>query len=663
MAASAFPGTDLTIGNPYDIPLKTLPGREDLEQALKALILSPSGWRTVFGPDGESREGAISPSHEVIAASAAGAFADYVKEKSGLDDPVIILGMDTRPTGPAIASLMSRVFIHSGCSLIHIFITAAPEIMAYAHSMRTRAQGFAYISASHNPIGHNGFKFGLCDGGVLDGAESASLIETFTLRMTEKNAIDKAASAVRGADTLLLDRCYAGAPAYKEDALMAYRTFVEEITSRPDADGEANGVRIKAASDTAGGSAGVSPEEILLLIRRGLSKSPLGVLADFNGSARTVSIDRSFLRDFALRFACVNERPGGIAHRIVPEGEALIPCALALEEKHAEDPAFVIGYTPDCDGDRGNIVFWDENLKKARTMEAQEVFALSCVSELAFLVFSGALKYDNKGNALTRAAVAVNGPTSLRIDRIAAAFDIPVFRCETGEANVVGLARKLREKGYLVRICGEGSAGGSIIHPQAVRDPLSTIMALIKILTLRSGEGRQGLYELWCDLSDQAEMYREDFTLKDIIASLPAFTTTGIYTPEAQLTVQSGDHAKLKKCYQKIFLSEWEERKEHLKERWGITGWEAAAFTGSSEKRGLASFEEAGRGGLKIHFIHESGRIAASFWMRGSATEPVFRVMADAEGSDPRLERELIEWQRHLTLLADAEASGLNKRN
>ncbi|MDR1429533.1 MAG: phosphatidylglycerol lysyltransferase [Spirochaetaceae bacterium] len=628
MAAITFPGTNLTLGDPEHIPLRTLPRREDLEEALKALILSPSGWRTVFGPDGESGDMTITPTHEVIVATAAGVFADYLKKKSGLAHPALILGMDTRPTGPAIADLMSRAFIFSGCSLIHIFIAAAPEIMAYARSTESGAQGFVYISASHNPLGHNGLKFGLCDGGVLGGAEAVSLIETFLSRIRADDAIDKARLAVQNADTRLLAESYAGALLRKKEALSAYETFAGEIAGGP------------ASGD------------LFSLIRMSLSESPLGVLADFNGSARTVSIDRSFFRSLGLRFAYINEIPGGIAHRIVPEGESLVPCALALEKEHSLDPSFVMGYVPDCDGDRGNIVFWDEGLKKARTLEAQEVFALTCVSELAFLVQSGVLKYDNKGNALTRAAIAVNGPTSLRIDRIASAFDIPVFRCETGEANVVGLARKLREKGYMVRICGEGSAGGSIIHPQAVRDPLSTIMALVKILTLKSVNDRQGLYEIWCDLSGQTEMYREDFTLADIIASLPAFTTTGIYTPEAQLTIQAGDHAKLKERYQEIFLSEWENKKTRLGERYGISGWEASAFTGSDEKRGLVSFGEAGRGGLKIHFIHESGRITASFWMRGSATEAVFRVMADAEGSDPRLERELIEWQRHLVTLA-----------
>ena len=55
---------------------------------------------------------------------------------------------------------------------------AAPEIMAYARGVagaeREDAAGFVYVSASHNPRGHNGLKFGLGDGGVLGAADSAA---------------------------------------------------------------------------------------------------------------------------------------------------------------------------------------------------------------------------------------------------------------------------------------------------------------------------------------------------------------------------------------------------------------------------------------------------------------------------------------------------------
>jgi phosphoglucomutase len=280
------------------------------------------------------------------------------------------------------------------------------------------------------------------------------------------------------------------------------------------------------------------------------------------------------------------------------------------------------------------------------------------MAELACLVWTGELKYDNKGNALTKAALVVNDPTSLRVDRIATAFDIPVFRAEVGEANVVSLARKLREEGSMVRILGEGSAGGNITHPSAVRDPMDTLGAILKLLTIRSTENKPGLYEIWCGLSDQGDMYKQDFGLRDIIASLPGFITTGSYAEEAKLTVKAADHGRLKDRYQELFLHDWEERKESLRTRFGISGWEAAAYLGLEEKRGIARFGEAGRGGLRIIFTNEAGRQTACMWMRGSGTEPVFRVMADAEGPDPRLERELIEWQRKLVAEADKQLEG-----
>jgi phosphoglucomutase len=626
-----------------DCPKQILPPEEELKQALDSMILSPSGWRAVFAGGEENRDEAVSPAHTLLAAAAARVFAGYLKQKHPF--PRVILGRDTRPTGPKIAGSMIKSFTAWGVEVLHIAEAAAPEIMAYARALGAgeKAQGFVYISASHNPIGHNGLKFGLTDGGVLPGEEALALIGDFRGVMDPSGAADGRKSRLYLEETLAaiedrgiqdrVDLVYAETAARKKEALQSYDAFIRQVAE------------------------GAKKGPLFSVLGRALAGQPLGILADFNGSARAVSIDGDFLGALGIRFSAINAEPGAIAHRIVPEGEALIPCALALEELHGRDPAFIMGYVPDCDGDRGNIVFWDEGPKRVRALEAQEVFALSCVSELAFLVWNGELEYDIKGNALTKAAVAVNGPTSLRIERIAGAFDLPVFRSETGEANVVGLARKLREKGFLVRVLGEGSAGGTIIHPQAVRDPLSTIMALVKLLTLRSDGDKPGLYEIWCDMSGQTETYREDFTLQDIIASLPAFTTTGIYTPEARLAVKSGDQANLKKQYQKIFLEEWETKKERLRERYGITGWEAAAFTGSGEIRGLTRFEEAGRGGLKIHFLHESGRPAGAVWMRGSATEPVFRVMADAEGSDSRLERELIEWQRHLVSLADTEAA------
>jgi phosphoglucomutase len=608
------------------------------------MILSPSGWRGVFALNGdeESPEEQIPEVHKVIVSAAAGVFAEYVQKQGPAVAPVVIVGMDTRPTGGAVADVMIRSLLAGGCEVRFAFITAAPEIMAYARS-RGSGAGFVYISASHNPIGHNGLKFGLTDGGVLPGSEARVLIEAFRARMADPRRIVREVEAVSRADRQTLTQVYTNAPLVKKEAYQAYRLFTQEVTAGPDPSGPGKERK---------------PEGLFKVITRNLRTYPLGIAADFNGSARTLSIDREFLSSLGVSFYAMNDRPREIRHRIVPEGESLEPCRLFLEELHGRDPSVMLGYMPDCDGDRGNLVFWDDRQGKTRILEAQEVFALACVAELAHLVWTGELTFDNKGNAMNKAAVAVNDPTSMRIDRIARAFDVSVFRAEVGEANVVGLARKLREQGYTVRILGEGSAGGNITHPSAVRDPIDTLLALIKLLTIRSEGERMGFFELWCDLSDQAEIYRPDFSLADIIAALPPFISTGTYTSEALLRVKTVDHGLLKKRYQEVFLREWETRKDQLKTRYGIGDWEACAYIGMEEKRGVSDFSSAGRGGLKIIFTNTAGHPSSCIWMRGSGTEPVFRVMADVEGQDPRMERDLIEWQRRMVTEADSLAYG-----
>ncbi|MDR1575474.1 MAG: phosphatidylglycerol lysyltransferase [Treponema sp.] len=612
--------------------------KENVHAALEGMILSASGWRGVFAASGaeEDRTDLISAASRIIAAAAALVFSEYIAgvrsegAAGGSRKPLALVGADTRPTGRAIAEALIPVLLGSGCAVRYAGVTAAPEIMAWARSLgaaTTDSVGFIFISASHNPIGHNGLKFGPADGGVLGPEETLKLIGAFRSVLAEDNCVARLEQLLASADPAALQKVISAEEGAKREARQAYFDFISEV------------------------ALGENPA-LASALKAGLAERPLGIACDFNGSARTLSIDRDFFSGLGLRFDSINGRPGEIAHRIVPEGEALEPCRLFLEELYRRDPAFMLGYVPDCDGDRGNLVVWDESLAKARILEAQEVFALACVAELAHLVWTGALAYDNKGNALTKVAVAVNDPTSMRVDRIARAFDVSVFRSEVGEANVVGLARRLRGKGYTVRILGEGSAGGNITHPSAVRDPINTVLALVKLLSLRGGE-RPGLFELWCDLSDQAELYHSDYGLADIIASLPPFVTTSAYEKEALLRINTKDHALLKDRYQELFLREWENRKDTLKARYGIHNWEAIAYNGMEEKRGISRFGEAGRGGLTIRFLNAEGRAIASIWMRGSATEPVFRIMADAEGSDRRLERDLIEWQRRMTLEAD----------
>jgi phosphoglucomutase len=622
--------------------------KQKIKTALEKMILSASGWRGIFSLCGneEDTTDKIDETHRIISAAAAFIFAEYMHSihasSANSQKALVLLGTDTRPTGKAIVNAMIPVLLALGCNVRYAGVTAAPEIMAWARKRGSSgsAVGFIYISASHNPIGHNGIKFGLADGGVLAAEKTAKLIVNFRSFLEKDDFINKIESLVSSADAVLIRQVYSGCTDAKKEALNAYYDFCGNVAW---------------GDKDSGGACADSISDIAAVIKTNIAKQPLGIVCDFNGSARTVSVDREFFTALGLKFEYINGEPGQIVHRIVPEGESLEPCRLLLEKAHERDASFMLGYVPDCDGDRGNLVIWDDSVNKARSLEAQEVFALACVAELSYLVWTGGLSFDN-GKPLVKAAITVNDPTSMRVDRIAEAFGVSVFRAEVGEANVVGLARRLREQGYIVRILGEGSAGGNITHPSAVRDPVHTVLAIVKLLALRSNAGKSGLFNIWCERSGQEEKYYDDFTLVDIIASLPQFVSTSAYSESAVLRINTKDHTLLKDRYQKVFLREWEEKKDELKASYGIYSWEAIAYNGLNEKRNQSRFGEAGKGGLKICLKDGTGREIAYIWMRGSATEPVFRIMADAEDFEKKgrqLEQLLLDWQRRMIVEAD----------
>jgi len=650
---------------------------EDITGVLNKMILSASGWRGIFANNGEEESNTekISEAHRVISGAAARIFAEYLltlKPDAGSrgenGKPIILLGIDTRPTGKAIIESMIPVLLDLGCDVQYAGVIAAPEIMAWARAKNfyhephkpTQTIGFIYISASHNPIGHNGIKFGLTDGGVLAADESNILIENFKSFLEIKENIKKIELVLNSAPLRLCESSSLNtvsphlceSSSLKTVAFNAYFDFCAEVVW--------NG---SSAIETA--------------FKDGLKKYPLSIVCDFNGSARAASIDKEYFNSFGFNFKSINDEPGQIVHRIVPEGESLDPCRALLEEAHAQDASFLLGYVPDCDGDRGNLVVWDDAAGKARVLEAQEVFALCCAAELSHLVWTdGTLVNEQFARNKERlAAVAINDPTSMRVDRIAEAFGVSVFRAEVGEANVVSLARKLRGEGYIVRILGEGSAGGNITHPSAVRDPIHTVMAIAKMLAVRTADGKQGLFEIWRNASGQKEKYREDFSISDIIASLPQFITTPAYSKDAVMRIKTQEHALLKDRYQQIFLRDWKLREIELRKQFGIFAWEAIAYNGITETRSLRRFGDAGKGGLKILFTGNDGGEIAYIWMRGSATEPVFRIMADAQTASARCiesislsspaermrvydsnnqsERYLLEWQKQMIMEAD----------
>lgn len=595
------------------------------------MITSASGWRKVFAESGDENDttSEIGENNRILALLAADTFADYILSKKSA--PAVVVGIDTRPTGPAIADAMVRILMARKIAVTYAGIICAPEIMAFSRT----ADAFVYISASHNPVGHNGIKFGLNDGGVLNAHENAKLVDGFNDRCRSEEEIKRIKFLATQCENEDIDWVYTESVAAIREAASIYRNFAKLTISGTDNIALQN--------------------KLFAAIRQNVLSKPLGIAADMNGSARTLSIDADFFKECGISFSAINNTPGKIEHAIIPEAENLIWCAAEMERLHEQGKSYVkLGYMPDCDGDRGNIVFWNEQEKEAQVLQAQEVFAVSVLSELAWEY------HINPGRTDLNLAVAVNGPTSMRIEEIAKAFNAKVFRAEVGEANVVNLAREKRAEGYTVRILGEGSNGGNITHPAAVRDPLNTIFALVKLLVVRDsvdeeGKTEKGLFHLWCTLSGQEDKYHDDFTLLDVISSLPVYTTTGVAEERAVLHINSKDHAHLKSIFQRIFENQWKIQKDVLAAKYGIKSYEAVATAGTKEFRNIADYSVSGKGGLKIIFYgdDEKTKPLAFIWMRGSGTEPVFRVMCDVKGRNPQMERKLLEWETKMILKAD----------
>ncbi len=646
------------------------------------MILSASGWRKVFAQSGNERDQSakIGSVNKALCFLAAESFFEWLKARPGSGRKPktaaaktngkaikrrlkIVVATDTRPTGKECAEYALKALCLGGADAVFLGVAAAPEIMAFARGF----DAFVYISASHNPIGHNGIKFGLDDGGVLNAAQNLEVRAIFERKLNEAgcaeevlkraNAADSAGKAGKTKSAAFLKAVSKEkVAANKKASLAAYQKFSRLVTS-----GTENAAAQKKFFDG---------------LKAALKKSETIVCADFNGSARTLCIDKNFFSECGLKFKAINARPGHIVHEIIPEPENLVHVARFVESVASESKAktgvankngkqgqkaaaasrafktpTIIGYMPDCDGDRGNIVYYSQKEGKAKILKAQEVFALSVLSELSFAALriradKKSERLGKKAGAAPRLAVAVNCPTSMRIEEIAAAFCAKVFRAEVGEANVVNLAREKREAGYCVPILGEGSNGGTITYPASVRDPLNTVMALAKFLAVKEA------WELWTKA--RGIPFKSDYTLDDILDSLPKYTTTGVSEKRAILKIKTSDHAVLKKNFQKVFEDSIKKDSEGLLKKYGIVSWKASLTNGTKEKLGAKDFSKSEKGGLKILFYEKNSRAPSSFiWMRGSGTEPVFRIMCDVKGKDAKKEKELLAWETKMLAQAD----------
>ena len=87
---------------------------------------------------------------------------------------------------------------------------------------------------------------------------------------------------------------------------------------------------------------------------------------------------------------------------------------------------------------------------------------------------------------------------------------------------------------------------------------------------------------------------------------------------------------------------------------YGIVSYEAICNNGITETRNLSNYSLSGKGGLKILFKDVEGKSCGYIWMRGSGTEPVFRILCDVRGNNKKMEENLLAWETELLTEADS---------
>jgi len=118
-----------------------------------SLMKSVSGIRGIVGET-------VTPSLINAVGSAFAAYCNY---------GTVVIGRDTRPTGPAIEKGLESSLVLSGCDVLNIGIVPTPTVQLMVEHYR--ADGGIVISASHNPIEWNAFKLIGSKGTFLTASE------------------------------------------------------------------------------------------------------------------------------------------------------------------------------------------------------------------------------------------------------------------------------------------------------------------------------------------------------------------------------------------------------------------------------------------------------------------------------------------------------------
>ncbi len=539
------------------------------------LVQSFSGVRTVFGlgPD-------ILPEHQALATAYGYC---YVKTLLSKNHSKIILGRDPRPTGYAITRSLAKGFLAGAkekgidLELFDLGIITTPLAQTAVRALQ--ADGGVMVTASHNPLDNNGFKFLTGFGWAIPHSAPAGALlsaKSMTNVIQYVKNLNKDIPNVSDIDIL-------------------------SALDHPDREV----LRVKAERaylDAVGDDWGIAPHCL-----KPLTLGP--VLLDPNGGAGC-GIDARVLEHFGVRVIEVNAELGYPEHGIDTDGidpasgrHMLLRVAKAAARNRAH-----FGVAFDYDADRGNLVLPGHD--ESAIIPPQRVATFNIALALARRRL-----YGDKGKPL---AIVASDATSLASHRVAKAFGAEIFQVETGEINVVTRIAELRNEGYDVPVGVEGANGGTIFESGTCRDGLHLALAAAQ------AESSPEIACEWIKVVNRINGCpfnpEQRLSLADLVNSIPM-------NPNVMLKLSSPPipPSEIKSNLERLFIdSYW----PALKSRFATFRFENFEETRMVDSR---SGDESGAWRLML----ESPKGSAFVFIRGSRTESgVWRMIVDAENPE-----------------------------
>ena len=545
------------------------------------LVQSFSGVRTVFGhgPD-------ILDDLQVLATAYGYCYARMFPANG---ERIYLIGRDPRPTGAAISECIAKGFLAGANAgggkvvrLVDLGIITTPLSETAIRALG--ADGGVMITASHNPIDNNGFKFLTgCSNNLPGSAPAGALLSAKAMGCV----ISRVKQVANGDDP---------------DFIKYVSAVSDEILRRAldNSENESSRVRAERAYlDVIGKDWGVAPHCL-----KPLTLGP--VLLDPNGGAGC-GIDARVLEHFGVRVIEINAELGYPEHGIDTDGidaasgrHMLLRVARAAARHSAH-----FGVAFDYDADRGNLVLPGHD--ESAILPPQRVATFNIALALA------RRKLANKDRGPL--AIVASDATSLASHKVAKAFGAEVFQVETGEINVVSRMAELRAEGYDVPVGVEGANGGTIFESATCRDGLQVA------LSAAQAESMPEVACEWMRTVSGLNGCRFDashtISLPELIDSVPMY-------PNVMLKLSSPpmSHADIKRNIEEHFRKvTWPELSQHFTE-YELQNFEETAMV---DRR---TGDESGA----WRVVLRSPERSAFVFVRGSRTESgVWRMIIDAE--------------------------------